>query len=131
MTTQIPGTLHALDDTDRTVADPRADVRGRAVVDRDGARLGRIDDLVVDDQAQRVIFLRVAEGGFLGLWATHHLVPVEAVVAIRPDRVVIDEQRGVSEGGPAYDPELAPQPAYYGNVRGWWGVPPSWGAYPS
>jgi sporulation protein YlmC with PRC-barrel domain len=130
MTTQYPGTIRQLADTDITVADPDADVRGRAVVDWNGQEIGRIDDLLIDDQAKHVLFLRVAEGGFLGFGATHYLVPVEAVVAVHPDRVQIDHWRGDMGDMPAYDPELATAPAYYGNVYGWWGVPPYWGAYP-
>lgn len=124
MTTQFSGTILELGDTDRTVADPATDVRGRTVVDRDGRRIGRIDDLLIDDQAHHVLFLRVAEGGFLGLGATHYLVPVQAVVAVHPDRVQIDRWRGGMGNVPLYDPDLAPLPAYYGNVYGWWGFPP-------
>jgi sporulation protein YlmC with PRC-barrel domain len=130
MTPQSTGTLHELGDTAQTVADRDADVRGRAVVDRDGHEVGRVDDLLIDDQAKRVRFLRVAEGGFLGFGATHYLVPVEAVVAVHPDTVRIDQQRSGMRDVPVYDPELATLPAYYGNVYGWWGVPPYWGAYP-
>jgi sporulation protein YlmC with PRC-barrel domain len=130
MATPITSTIHELGDTDRTVADPDIDVRGRTVVDRDGHHLGRVDDLLIDDQEERVIFLRVAEGGFLGFGASHYLVPVEAVVAVHPDHVMIDQQHGTMGDVPGYDPELAPMPAYYGNVYGWWGVPPYWVAYP-
>jgi sporulation protein YlmC with PRC-barrel domain len=130
MATPITSSIHELGDTDQTVADPDVDVRGRTVVDRDGQQLGRIDDLLIDDQAKQVLFLRVAEGGFLGFGASHYLVPVEAVVEIHPDHVVIEQRRDTMGDIPVYDPELAPQPAYYGNVYGWWGVPPYWGAYP-
>lgn len=130
MATPITSTIHELGDTDRTVADPDIDVRGRTVVDRDGHHLGRVDDLLIDDQEERVIFLRVAEGGFLGFGASHYLVPVEAVVVVHPDHVMIDQQHGTMGDVPGYDPELAPMSAYYGNVYGWWGVPPYWVAYP-
>jgi sporulation protein YlmC with PRC-barrel domain len=129
MPSQITGPLYELGDTDQTVADPDADVRGRVVVDRDDHEIGRVDDLVIDG-TKRVRFLRVAEGGFLGFLATHYLVPVEAVVAVHADRVRIDQQRSAMTDVPGYDPELAAMPAYYGHVYGWWGVPPNWGAYP-
>ncbi|MGY1743724.1 MULTISPECIES: PRC-barrel domain-containing protein [unclassified Blastococcus] len=130
MTTRSPGRIRELADTDQTIADPQADVRGRTVVDRGGEEIGRVDDLLIDEQAKHVLFLRVAEGGFLGFGASHYLVPVEAVVAVHADRVEIDQWRGGMGDVPAYDPELAPVPAYYGNVYGWWGVAPYWGAYP-
>lgn len=128
MTSQISGTLYELGDTDQTVADPAADVRGRVVVDGDDQEVGRVDDLLVDETGH-VRFLRVTEGGFLGLLASHYLVPAEAVVAVHPDRVLVDQQRSTT-GTPGYDPELAALPAYDGTVYGWWALPPYWGAYP-
>ncbi len=96
-------------------------------MDGDGEELGRVDDLLVDEDEASVRFLRVSEGGFLGLGATHYLVPVEAVVAVDRDRVHIDRRRSGMADVPGYDPELAPLPAYYGDVYGWWAVPPYWG----
>lgn len=130
MSPPTTGTLQPLGTTDRTVADPEADVRGRAVVARDGRRMGRVDDLLIDAQADQVLFLRVAEGGFLGFGARHSLVPVQAVVAVHRNRVEVDPGRGARGDVPGYDPELAPVPACYGNVYGWWGLAPFWGAYP-
>lgn len=113
MTTQRPSSTHQLSDTRQTVANPHADVRGHAVVDRDGHKIGRIDDLLVDHQAKRVLFLRVTHGGVLGFGATHYLVPVEAVVAVHTECVEVDQQRSGT----------GDVPAYYGNVYGWWGQP--------
>lgn len=64
-------TLHMLGDTDLTVADPRADVRGRNVVDAEGEDIGKVDDLLVDDSEAKVRMLRVEHGGFLGIGAAH------------------------------------------------------------
>ncbi len=119
--------LRKLSETGKTVADPVSDVRGHTVMDRDGHEIGRVDDLLIDEDESSVRFLSVSEGGFLGLGATHYLVPVEAVVAVDPDRVHIDRQRSGMADVPGYDPQLAPLPAYYGDVYGWWGVPPYWG----
>jgi len=127
MTPQTSGTLYQLSETDRTVADPAADVRSRTVVDRDGEEVGRVDDLLIDDRESKVRFLRVSEGGFLGLGKTHYLVPVEAVVSVEPDVVHIDRHRGGMTDVPGYDPDLARLPNYFDNVYGWWGTPPYWG----
>lgn len=126
MTAGETGLLVRLADTDRTVADPAEDVRGRQVVDSDGEDLGRVDDLLVDDRDGRVRFLRIGEGGFLGIGKSRFLVPVEAVVAIDEDTVRISRNRGEMTGVPTYDPDLAEDPGYYGNVYGWWGYPPFW-----
>jgi sporulation protein YlmC with PRC-barrel domain len=125
--TSSQGVLRPLSESGRTVADPEADVRGRTVVDRSGEEVGRVDDLVVDDREERVRFLRVAEGGFLGLGAAHYLVPVDAVVSVDPEGVRIDRDRGGMGNVPAYDPELADRQDYYEGVYGWWGAAPFWG----
>ncbi len=120
-------TLYQLSETGQTVADPDADVRGRTVVDRHGENVGRVEDLLVDDREKRVRFLRVGEGGFLGLGKTHYLVPVDAVVSVDAERVHIDREHSGMGDVPPYDPELADQADYYENVYGWWGAAPFWG----
>jgi sporulation protein YlmC with PRC-barrel domain len=120
-------TLYPLSETDQTVADPEADVRGRTVVDRHGDEVGRVDDLLIDDREKKVRFLRIAEGGFLGMGTSHYLVPVDAVVSVDENRVHIDRERGGMSDVPLYDPELAERTDYYATVYGWWGAPPFWG----
>lgn len=122
-----PGTLVRLSDTGETVADPQADVRGRTVVDRDGQEIGTIDDLLVDDQEHKVRFLRVGEGGFLGIGKTHVLIPIDAITGITKDEVRIDRNRQDMTQVPGYDPELVYEPDYYSGVYGWWGYPTFWG----
>ncbi|MGY1712012.1 PRC-barrel domain-containing protein [Geodermatophilus sp. SYSU D00758] len=121
------GRLVRLTDTDRTVADPEADVRGRRVVDPFDQDLGRVDDLLVDDREGRVRFLRVSEGGVLGIGARHYLIPVDAVVALEGDRVRIGRDREEMATVPPYDPDLGDDPGYYAGLYGWWGHPPFWG----
>lgn len=121
-------TLYPMSESELTVADPAADVRGRTVVDRNEDELGRVDDLLLDDRENRIRFLRVGEGGFLGIGKSHYLVPVDAVVSVDADRVHIDRERRGMGDVPAYDPELAARPDYYDGVYGWWGAAPFWGA---
>lgn len=128
------GNLIKLSDTPQTVADPDGDVRGRKVVDSNGEEVGDVDDLLVDDQENKVRFLRVGAGGFLGIGEQHFLVPVDAVERIEPDRVHITRERAGLADVPTYDPELAEDPAYYTDLYGWWGYSPYWGsgyAYPA
>jgi sporulation protein YlmC with PRC-barrel domain len=122
------GNLHRLSDTSLTVADPAADVRAREVVDSDGEEIGTVEDLLVDDEENKVRFLRVGEGGFLGLGRQHFLVPVDAIASVDPDRVHIDRSRARLADVPVYDPDLAEDPAYYAGLYGWWGYAPHWGA---
>ena len=120
------GTLVPLGDSTLTVANPDEDARGRTVVDRHGEEIGKVDDLLIDDRENRVRFLRVAHGGFLGIGQDHFLVPVDAVTGMDEDRVYIDRERSRLSDVPGYDPELAREPEYYSSVYGWWGYAPYW-----
>ena len=126
MTESTRARLVRLSDTDLTVADPAEDVRGRTVVDRNGDEVGTVDDLLIDDRANKVRFLRVGAGGFLGIGEQHFLIPVDAVTRIDPDHVHIDRERTGLRGVPGYDPDLAYDYDYYGDVYGWWGYGPYW-----
>jgi len=126
MPSETIGTLYQLSETYLTVADPDADVRGRTVVDRHGDEVGKVEDLLVDERENKVRFLRVGEGGFLGLGKTHYLVPVDVVVAVDRDRVRIDRERAEMGDVPVYDPELTEGPDQYDAVYGWWGTAPYW-----
>jgi hypothetical protein len=64
--------LCKLSDTDFTVANPDEDIRGWAVVDKDGEEIGEVDDLLVDNRETKVRFLQVTSGG-LGLGTTKFL----------------------------------------------------------
>ena len=57
--------LIRLSDTELTIANPAEDIRGRAVVDRDGEDLGAVENLMIDESEKRVCLLEVASGGFL------------------------------------------------------------------
>ena len=126
MATSSPATLIRLSDTGQTVAEPEQDVRGRAVRDRDGEDLGKVDDLLIDEREHRVRFLRVEHGGILGFGTTPSFVPVEAITRIDDD-VHVDRARDVVADAPRYDPELADDTAYYNDLYGYYGYAPFWG----
>jgi sporulation protein YlmC with PRC-barrel domain len=125
-TSDTAGWLVQLSETNLTVADPAADVRGRHVVDDRGQDVGKVDDLLVDDRESKVRFLRIGSGGFLGMGKEHFLVPVEAVASVGDDRVTIDRGREQLGDVPAYDPALTNDDTYYSNLYGWWGHGPYW-----
>jgi sporulation protein YlmC with PRC-barrel domain len=127
MTAPTGDTLLALNESTVTVADPRADVRGRSAVDGSGQEVGEVDDLLVDAAETKVRFLRIKHGGFLGIGAEHFLVPVEAVSRVTDEAVHIDREGARLSDVPGYDPEVAEQPDYYTGVYGWWGYPGFWG----
>ena len=132
METKAQARLVKLSESDFTVADPAEDIRGRKVLDAANEELGHVDDLLVDDQQQKVRFLRLATGGFLGLGESHCLIPIDAIKKIDEEHVHIDQTRERVAGAPRYDPELADD-SYYGDLYGYYGYAPYWGigyAYP-
>lgn len=104
------------------------DIRGDSVKDRDGEDLGDVDDLLIDVEEQKVRFLVVASGGFLGMGEDKSFIPVDAVTGIGDDVVTIDRSRQQVAGAPVYDPELINEPDYAERVFGYYGYPPFWGA---
>jgi sporulation protein YlmC with PRC-barrel domain len=124
--------LVKLSDSQLTVADPAEDVRGRKVLDKAGEEIGEVDDLLIDDRENKVRFLQVASGGFLGIGETKFLIPVEAITAVQSDAIQVDQARERIAGAPRYDPDLAQEPDW-GAYYGYYGYTPYWGtgyAYP-
>jgi sporulation protein YlmC with PRC-barrel domain len=118
--------LIELGKTDLSVADPNEDVRGRKAVDRDGANIGTVHELLIDDEKTKVRFLQVASGGFLGLGEKRVLIPVDAITRITKDEVHIDQTLEHIARTPEYDPGLINDEAYAGSVYGHYGYQPYW-----
>lgn len=116
--------LIKLGDTDLTVADRAEDIRGRKVLDRKREEVGKIDDLFIDKEKQKVRLLEVSAGGFLGLGETKFLIPVDAITA---DEVRIDQTHEHVVGAPHYAPELVDR-HFLLNMYGHYGYAPYWGA---
>ncbi len=104
-----------------------ADIRGRKVKDKDGKDLGKVHDLLIDDQEHKARFLLVEHGGFLGLGETKSFIPVEAITKITADDVFIDHTRDHVAEAPPYDPEFIDDRSYHGRVYGHYGYTPYWG----
>ena len=125
-----PGTdtLVKLDDTDQTVANPDDDIRGRDVKDKDGADLGKVKSLLVDEAEGKVRIIEVASGGFLGIGQDTSFVPVDAIASVTDDEVRLGHTREQVAGAPAYDPELIQERGTYSGVYDYYGFLPFWGA---
>jgi uncharacterized protein (TIGR02271 family) len=94
---------------DFKVADDDKDVRGWSVIARDGERIGKVDDLLVDTNARRVRYLGVdLDRGLLsGGHSGHVLVPVESVRLDRNEKVLLDSVgRGEVLSLPTYDASM-------------------------
>ena len=125
--TDVPGVIK-LDDTNLRLADPADDIRGRTVVDVDGAEIGEVESLFVDDRDAKVRFLEIEGGSFLGVGGTTRLLPVQAVSRVDEDGVHIEHAREHVKQSPGYDPELEHDHDYYSEVYGHYGYPPFWAA---
>jgi sporulation protein YlmC with PRC-barrel domain len=102
------------------------DIRGRTVLDRDGNEIGKVDDLLIDTDENRVRMLRIEHGGVLGIGATPLFVPAEAVQQLTEDEVHIDQSRADVADAPQYDPELVDQESFYSDVYDYYGYLPYW-----
>ena len=104
--------LVRLGDSDFVPANPEDDLRGKAVYDAQGQRVGGVEDLYIDRQEREVRFLEVGAGGFLGIGEKHLLVPVEAVTEVAAGRVTIEPGRTQKVEGPApFDTKVRPPSA--------------------
>ncbi|GGP47917.1 PRC-barrel domain-containing protein [Streptomyces sindenensis] len=120
--------LTKLSDSPQVIASPAEDILGRKVTDRSGAEIGKVGDLVIDENEQRVRFLILEHGGFLGIGEKETYIPVDAVSEVTEDRVHIDRTGDDVAQAPGYDPELLDRNEYFGSLYSHYGYTPFWGA---
>jgi sporulation protein YlmC with PRC-barrel domain len=122
-------TLRRLRDSGEMIANAHEDVRGRKVLDNAGNHIGTVDGLMIDEDKKKVRFLQVECGGFLGLGATHLMIPVDVITSVSDDVVTIDRHREHLHGAPRYDPTLIKEMdgGFWGDIYGYYGSRPYWG----
>ena len=110
MTTKTrTNSLHRLKDSRLELADSRADIRCRRVIDSADGEIGKVDDLLIDERERKVRFIEVASGGLLGLGETKFLLPVETVTGVEEGMVRTNQSRERVTSAPRYDPKLVEQ----------------------
>ena len=114
--------------TGKTVADKNEDIRGYSVRTASGEEIGKVDELLVDAAEEKVRFLIVASGGFLGIGKDKAFIPVDAIRGINEGdtEVLIGPTRDQVAGAPEYDPDLTEARSYYEGVYGYYGFSPYW-----
>ena len=72
---------------------PQRELRERGVLDSGGSLIGYVANVYVDEE-RNYRFVDIAVGGFIGLSAKHHLVPVEAIAEGEPGSITlrVDQQ---------------------------------------
>lgn len=126
MTDNDSATLYTLGDRGQVVDGSANDIRGREVKDKDGIGVGKVADLLVDDQEKKVRFLLVAHGGFLGFGDTKTLIPVDAVTKVNEHVVFIDQSHERVASAPSYAPDLVDDRAHHASVYSHYGNTPHW-----
>lgn len=127
MTTQSNATITKLSDSGQTVTPSSDDIRGRTVKDKGGEKLGKVEELLIDDREHKVRFLLVEHGGFIGFGETKSFIPVDAITKITADEVLINHTREHVAAAPPYAPDLVDDPSYHDTVYGHYGYEPYWG----
>jgi uncharacterized protein YrrD len=85
--------ISKLSDSGQTITPSAEDIRGRTVKDQDGKDLGKVHDLLIDDQEHKVRFMLVEHGGLLGIGETKSFIPIDAITEITASEVFINHAR--------------------------------------
>ena len=96
--------------------------------DKNGAGIGKVADLLIEQRKDKVRCLLVEHGGFLGCGETKTLIAVGAITKITEDEVFIDQSRERVAAAPGYDPDLVDDRPYHSSIYNHYGYAPYWGA---
>jgi sporulation protein YlmC with PRC-barrel domain len=86
---------------------PWQELKERKVLDVGGEEVGELIDLYIDLSWNKVRYLVVKSGGWIGdLGAKYHTIPIEQVLEYDEDRIVLDRSREQAEVVGEFDPEV-------------------------
>jgi hypothetical protein len=87
---------------------PQRELRQRGVFGSGGDLIGYVANVYVDEE-RNYRFVDIAVGGFMGLSAKHHLVPVEAIAEGEPGSITLTVDQQTLDSAPTLgDPHEAP-----------------------
>ena len=78
---------------------PQRELRERGVFDSGSDLIGYVANVYVDEE-RNYRFVDIAVGGFMGLSAKHHLVPVETIAEGEPGSINLKVDRQTIESAP-------------------------------
>jgi sporulation protein YlmC with PRC-barrel domain len=82
---------------------------GCAVENSAGETLGKVEDLILDEETGRVAYLLLSLGGFLGIGSKFFVFPWAAVHHDRRERrIIVDVDRESLRNAPGFDRETWP-----------------------
>ena len=106
---------------------PQRELRQRGVLDSGGSLIGYVANVYIDEE-RNYRFVDIAVGGFIGLSAKHHLVPVEAIAEGEPGSITLTVDQQTLDSAPTLgDPHEAPDDGLQRAARehcGFAAVPP-------
>lgn len=109
-------------------------VQGTTVYDTHGAKLGRVEDVMIDKLNGRVAYAVLSFGGFLGIGDRYYPLPWEKLsYDMALGGYVVDVDPSSLEGAPSYaDDEQAPwdDRAWGEKLAGYYGARPFWDIMP-
>lgn len=118
--------IDRLSDSNLIVIDPALDIRGRAVFDKAGQKIGKVRDLFIGETDRKVRFVEIAHGGFLNIAAEHFLIPADAITKVEPDAIQVDQSSEHIASAPVYDPSVTNKAEYYAELYRHYGYPLWW-----
>jgi hypothetical protein len=122
--TDTSARLRLVDEGDTVLPEGAVDARGMKVHDQSGAPIGRVDGMLFDPTEGRVRFIRITSGGFMGLGASHFFVPMDALAAAEPGRIMLARPFEEIRQAPTYMPDLADERAWIEATNRHFGYPP-------
>jgi sporulation protein YlmC with PRC-barrel domain len=103
---------------------------GDDVVNRQGEKLGRIDDIMIDVPSGRVAYVVMSSGGLLGIGEKLFAIPFNALTLDTDNHCfVLDAPKERVLQAPGFDKEHWPQmadPTWARQVHGYYGTRPYW-----
>ncbi len=107
-------------------------VAGTDVFNTDLEKLGTIEDVMIDKPSGRIAYAVLSFGGFLGIGGKHHPLPWQTR---RYDPAlggyVVDLDRRVLEGAPAYEVESELEDEQFGRrLHDYYNLEPTWSIMP-
>lgn len=103
---------------------------GDEVVNRQGEKLGRIDEIMIDVPSGRVAYAVMSAGGFLGIGDKLFAVPFNALTLDTDNKCfVLDVPRERIEQAPGFEKDHWPEMAdtqWGRHVHGYYGTRPYW-----
>jgi len=113
-----------------TTALSASTITGDAVRNREGDKLGHLEEIVIDLDGGRVAYAVVASGGFLGLGDKYFAVPWDLLtVDTENEEMILDVAKDVLEKAPGFDKDNWPamdDRTWMADVFRYYGRDPYW-----